>query len=120
MKAMKHNALVQVEIKKPFRSYTEGQIVRLSPADAFLYEGTGHVAEAKLPKGVAAETVPQPDDGLPSDKILPNPVPAIPDSWEEQHFLQQIKLAEQISGRPVKGGEAVEIIRAEIERRLTE
>jgi hypothetical protein len=119
MKAMKHNGLVQVEVKKAFKGYREGQIVRLSPADAFLYEGTGHVAEAK-PKGVAAETVPQPDDGLVSDKILPNPVPAIPDDWEKQHVLPQMKLAEQIAGRPIKGGEAAEIIRAEIERRLTE
>jgi hypothetical protein len=78
------------------------------------------VAEAKLPKGLATEAVPQPDDGLVSDKILPNPVPAIPEGWEEEHSLQQIKLAEQIAGRPVKGAEAAGIIKAELERRLTE
>ncbi|MBB3018606.1 hypothetical protein FHR70_001660 [Microvirga lupini] len=120
MKAMKHNGLVQVEVKKPFRSYHEGQIVRLSPADAFLYEGSGHVTEAKLPKGVAAETIAQPDDGFVSDKILPNPVPAIPDGWEGEHILQRRKLAEQIAGGTVKPEEVDSIIRRELERRLTE
>jgi hypothetical protein len=77
------------------------------------------VAEAKLPKDVAAEAVPQPDEGLLSDKILPNPLPAIPAGWEEQHLLQQLKLAEQIAGRSVKGDEAAQIIRTGLERRLT-
>lgn len=120
MRAMKHNGLVQVEVRRPFRLYHEGQQIRLSPSEAKLYEGDGYVAEVKLPKGVGAEAVPDPDEGLVSDKILPNPVPAIPEGWESEHLLQRRKLAEQIAGGSVKAEEVDTIIRRELERRLTE
>jgi hypothetical protein len=120
MKAFKHNGLVPVVVKKSFRAYREGETVRLSPSEAQLYIGSGNVEEAKLPKGVEALSVPDAVSAMVSDKILPNPLPAIPDRWEEQHQLQRMKLAEQLVGRPVKGDEADTIIKRELERRLTE
>lgn len=120
MKALKHNGLVLVVVKKSFRAYREGETVRLSPSEAQLYMSTGYIEEAKLPKGVEASPVPDAESAMVSDKILPNPLPAIPDGWEEQHHLQKMKLAEQLVGRPVKADEADSIIKRELERRLTE
>jgi hypothetical protein len=120
MKALKHNGLVQVTVKKSFRAYREGETVRLSPSEAQLYVGSGYVEEAKLPKGVEALSVPDAESAMVSDKILPNPLPAIPDGWEGEHQLARMKLAEQLTGRPVKAAEADGIIKRELERRLTE
>jgi hypothetical protein len=118
MKATKFDGLVRCTVKQTFKAYREGDTVRLSPREAQLYVAGGYVEEAKLPKGVAVEAVPDPEP-VPVP-ILPNPAPGIPEGWEELHQLQQNKLAEQIAKRPVKKEEVAGIIRSEIERRLTE
>ena len=120
MKALKHNGLVRVTITKPFRDYLVGNTVYFAPAEAQKWINAGHAEEAKLPKGVESVTVPSPEPDLISGKILPNPIPAIPEDWTERHQLQQMKIAEQITGRPVGRDEVEPIIKAELERRLTE
>lgn len=116
MKAYVHDGLVRAVIKQPFRGYREGDTVRLSPVEAQRY--ADHIEEAKAPKGLKAETVKEPEPE--PVKILPNPVPAVPEDWEDQHVLQRRKLAEQIIKRPVRTDEADAIIKAELARRLTE
>jgi hypothetical protein len=120
MKALKHNGLVRVTVTSPFRGYLTGNTVYLKPEEAQAWIDSGCAEGAKLPKGVEAVTVPPQDPGLISDKILPNPAPEIPENWEGTHMLQRRKLAEQIAGGSVKPDEVDSIIKAEIERRLTE
>jgi hypothetical protein len=118
MKALKHNGLVRVTVTSPFRGYLAGNTVYLNPAEARVWIASGCADEAKLRKGVETVTVtdPQPKP-VP---ILPNPAPAVPDDWHELHGLQRRKLASQIAKREVSIEEADGIIRAELERRLTE
>lgn len=118
MKATKFDGLVRCTVKQSFRGYREGDTVRLSPTEAQLFAASGYVEESKLPKGVATVDVKQPEPE--PVKVLPNPVPAVPEDWQEQHGLQRIKLAEQIAKRKVRLDEADSIIKAELERRLTE
>lgn len=121
MKAAAHNGLVRAVVKKAFKAYREGDTIRLSPAEAQLYTGAGYVEEAKLPKGTETVTVSDPKPIMP-EKILPNPEPAIPDDWQDLHILQLSKVAKQITkqDRPFTEDEARAVIRAELERRLTE
>lgn len=120
MKALKHNGLVRVTVTSPFRGYLAGNTVYLKPEEAQAWIDSGCAEEAKLPKGVETVTVPTQDAVLVSDKILPNPALAIPEDWEEIHILPRRRIAEQIAGGPVKPEEVDSIIRAELERRLTE
>jgi hypothetical protein len=118
MKATKFDGLVRCTVKKTFKAYREGDAVRLSPREAHLYVASGYVEEIKLPKGIAAEEV-KASEAEPVP-ILPNPAPAVPEDWTELHGLQRRKLAAQIAKRKVSLDEADGIIRAELERRLTE
>jgi hypothetical protein len=118
MKATKFDGLVRCTVKKSFRSYREGDTIRLSPSEAQLFVGGGFVEEVKLPKGIAAEKVKGPEpEPVP---ILPNPLLAVPEDWHELHGLQRRKIASQIAKREVPLAEADAIIKAELERRLTE
>jgi hypothetical protein len=118
MKATKFDGLVRCTVKESFKAYRKGDTVRLSPTEAQLYVASGYVEEAKLPKGIAAEEVKSSEpEPVP---ILPNPVPAVPENWTELHGLQRRKPAAQIAKREVSIDEADGIIRAELERRLTE
>jgi hypothetical protein len=118
MKATKFDGLVRCTVKKSFKAYREGDTVRLSPREAQMYVAGGYVEEAKLPKGIAAEEVKSPEPK--PVPILPNPAPAVPEDWQELHELQRVKLAQQIAKREVSRGEVDGIIKAELERRLTE
>ena len=118
MKATKFDGLVRCTVKKTFKGYREGDTVRLSPAEAQLFVSSGYVEEVKLPKGVAAEEVKAAE--LEPVKILPNPMPAVPEDWQELHGLQRRKLASQIAKREARLDEADGIIKAELERRLME
>lgn len=120
MKALKSTGLVPVTVREGFRNYQAGDMVRFSPADAQKFLEAGLVAEASLPKGTGTIAVALPPPAMVSDKILPQELPAIPDDWEARHRLQRIKLAEQITGHPVKPEEADKVIMAELARRLTE
>ena len=99
LRALASSGTVPVSVLEPFGNYLAGDVVRFSPSDASRWMDAGLVEPAKVKAATVAAELPE-NPSLLSPRILPRPLPIIPEDWQDMHILVAAQAGRHISGGP--------------------